>query len=84
MLKKYSGERIDKFEQALRKDEKVPFIKFFRTMQTSACLVYKTMGLMETNSNIPCPDHSLYIESFVVPFFENFECLTIMQLLLRG
>ena len=84
MLKKYSGERIDKFEQALRKDEKVPFIKFFRTMQTPACLVYKTMDLMETNSSIPYPDHSPYIETFFVPFFESFECQTVMQLLLRG
>ena len=53
-------------------------------MQTPACLMYKTMGLMETNSSIPYPDHSPYIETFFVPFFESFKCQTVMQLLLRG
>ena len=53
-------------------------------MQTPACLVYKTMGLMETNSSFPYPDHSPNVETFFVPFFESFECQTVMQLLLRG
>ena len=47
-------------------------------MQTPACLVYKTMGLMETNSSIPYPDHSPYIETFFL--FHSLKALNVKQL----